>query len=61
MIVKQMEDKITWSDEALADFQKVPDFVRDMAKQMVEQFARDQKATQITPEILKKARAKFGM
>jgi len=56
-----MEGKIIWSDAALADFQKVPDFVRDMAKQMVEQFARDQKATQITPEILKKARAKFGM
>jgi len=56
-----MEDKIIWTDEAIADFKKVPEFVRDMAKQMIEQFARDQSVTEITPEILKKARAKFGM
>lgn len=56
-----MEEKIVWSDEAVSDFEKVPEFVRDMAKQMIEEFARDESVTEITPEILKKARAKFGM
>lgn len=56
-----MEEKIAWSDEALADFKRVPEFVRDMAKEMIEEFAKEQNVTQITPEILKKARAKFGM
>lgn len=56
-----MEEKINWTDEALTDFKRVPEFVRDMAKEMIEDFAKEQNITEITPEILKKARAKFGM
>jgi len=40
---------------------KAPEFVRDMARQMIEDFARDHGAKQITPDIVKRARAKFGM
>jgi len=56
-----LPEEIHWSQEALAEFEKVPEFVREVAREMIEQFARDQGASQITPEIMKKARAKMGM
>ena len=50
-----------WTPEAMETLSKVPEFVREMAKEMIEQFAMDEGATQITPELIKRARAKFGM
>jgi len=50
-----------WTPEALEALERVPEFVREMAKEMIEQFAMDEGASQITPELIKRARAKFGM
>ncbi len=56
-----MEEKISWTSEARADFEKVPEFAREMAREMIEEFAKELGAAEITSEIMKKARAKFGM
>lgn len=56
-----MPDEIAWSDEAKITLDKIPEFVRPMAKEMIENYARDQGATEITAELMKQARAKFGM
>ncbi|VAX15922.1 hypothetical protein MNBD_NITROSPINAE04-1198 [hydrothermal vent metagenome] len=56
-----MSDEITWTDEAEKNLEKVPPFVRDFAKTMIEDFVKDQGATEVTAELMKQARAKFGM
>lgn len=55
------EKNISWTDEALKALEKVPDFVRPMAKEMIEGYAYDEGAAEITPELMIKARARFGM
>jgi hypothetical protein len=50
-----------WTPEAKTTLEKVPEFVREMALEMIEQFAIDEGAREITPELIKRARAKFGM
>jgi len=55
------EEKIPWTDEAKKNLEKVPGFVRPMAKSMIEDFAVEKGATEVTPEIMKEARARFGM
>jgi len=50
-----------WTPEANEVIEKAPEFVRDMAREMIEHFAADEGATVITPELVKRARAKFGM
>ncbi|VAX15025.1 hypothetical protein MNBD_NITROSPINAE01-1650 [hydrothermal vent metagenome] len=56
-----MSDKIKWAVEAEDKLKKVPPFARDMAKSMIEDFVKDLGETEVTPELMKKARAKFGM
>lgn len=56
-----MDAPVAWSAEAEENLKKVPPFVRDMAKAMIEEFARGEGAREITPELMKRARAKFGM
>jgi len=50
-----------WTPEAREAIDKAPEFVREMAREMIEDFARDEGAAEITPELVKRARAKFGM
>ncbi len=56
-----MNEQMEWTDEAKEALEKVPGFVRDVAKQMIEDFGRDEGATEIDKELMKRARAKFGM
>ena len=56
-----MNEEIKWSEEAKATLDKVPPFAKDMAKDMIEDFARDEGVSEIDAELMKRARAKFGM
>ncbi|MDH5510333.1 MAG: PCP reductase family protein [Nitrospinota bacterium] len=50
-----------WTPEAHEVIEKAPEFVREMAREMIEDFAKDEGAVEITVELVKRARAKFGM
>ena len=48
-----------WSKEALTELEKVPRFVRHMAKKAVEKAARETGLQTITPEIVLKTKEKY--
>ena len=50
-----------WTPEALARLERVPSFVRSMAKTSIEEFARENGHTEITTEVMDTARGDFGM
>jgi hypothetical protein len=52
---------IRWSSAAEARLEKVPAFVRPMARAGIEQFARQNGALEVNEEILDAAREFFGM
>jgi hypothetical protein len=65
-MVREMEEAVrsagpAWTAEALARLDNVPDFVRPMARQGVEQFARDRGYGEIDGRVLDEARDRFGM
>lgn len=56
-----MAEEIRWTEDAEKALEKVPGFVRKMAKSMIEDYAAEKGASEVTPELMKEARAKFGM
>ncbi|MBI5815174.1 MAG: PCP reductase family protein [Nitrospinae bacterium] len=50
-----------WTDEARKTLERVPFFARSIAKKMIEEYAAEKGAREVTPEIMREARAKFGM
>ncbi len=50
-----------WTPEALARLERVPSFVRSMAKASIEEFARENGHAEITAEVMDTARGSFGM
>ncbi len=56
-----MSEELSWSSEAEENLEKVPVFARPMAKKMIEDFAKEKGLAEITPELMREARAKFGM
>ncbi len=50
-----------WTPEALERLERVPSFVRSMAKSSIEEFARENGHTEITTEVMDTARGNFGM
>ncbi len=50
-----------WTPDALARLANIPDFVRPMAKQGIEHYARTHGHGTINEEVLEAARGKFGM
>jgi hypothetical protein len=52
---------IRWTSAAEARLEKVPDFVRPMARVGIEKFARDNGSAEVNDEILDAAREFFGM
>lgn len=50
-----------WTPEALARLERVPSFVRPMAKTSIEEFARENGHTEITTDIMDSARGSFGV
>ena len=64
-MVAQMEatpsDVVSWTPQALARLENIPDFVRPMAKQGIEHFAQSNGHPVVDEEVLEQARGKFGM
>jgi nucleotide-binding universal stress UspA family protein len=53
-------EALTWTEEARKRIEKVPPFARSMAVLAIERYAREQGTCTITPEIMDRAREKFG-
>jgi hypothetical protein len=54
-------DGIAWTPEALARLANIPDFIRPMARQGIEHYARSEGHAVIDEQVLAAARARFGM
>ena len=55
------DDSVQWTDEALARLERIPEFVRPMARQGIEHFAQSNGHAVIDEAILEEARDRFGM
>lgn len=67
-VVQEMEDAARaapvgpiWTETALARLANIPDFVRPMARQGIEHYARSNGYAEIDEEVLEEARSRFGM
>ena len=66
MILKQsqiLSDEtylIPWTDESLAELQKIPGFVRGKVKRNTEKYALEQNLSEISLEVMYKAKQTVG-
>jgi hypothetical protein len=54
-------EALPWTPQAELRLRNIPDFVRPMARQGIEQFARDRGAAQVDEALLDEAKQFFGM
>ncbi len=54
-------DGVVWTEAALARLQNIPEFVRPMAKQGIESFAKSNGHATIDDAVMEEARGRFGM
>jgi hypothetical protein len=54
-------DRVIWDAAANERLQNVPSFVRGMVKRIYTDYAREHSITQITPEIMDRARSDLGL
>ena len=52
---------VQWTSAALERLQRIPDFVRPMAKTGIEQYARERGLSEIDEGVLDHAKDHFGM
>jgi nucleotide-binding universal stress UspA family protein len=52
---------INWNPEAEKMAEKIPAFVRNMAKKMIEDYAREKGFLEVIPELVEEMASKFGM
>ncbi len=55
------EDGITWTAEAEARLANIPEFVRPMARQGIEHYAKSQGHAVVDDAVMEEARGQFGM
>jgi hypothetical protein len=55
------EGKMTWAPEAERRLGRIPEFIRPMARQGIEQFATTRGHRRITEEVMEEARGALGM
>jgi Proto-chlorophyllide reductase 57 kD subunit len=55
-----VSDTPTWTPEAEALLKEIPFFVRPAARKKIENFARENDESEITPEVYARAKAKFN-
>jgi DNA-directed RNA polymerase subunit RPC12/RpoP len=53
--------KLLWTEDAKKRLEKIPRFVRPMAKKAVEKYARERKCSEITPGVMDEAKREMGM
>lgn len=58
---RQKDDGVTWTPEALERLEGIPEFVRPMAKQGIEHYAKSEGRSTIDGKTLDEARDRFGM
>lgn len=54
-------DRVVWTEEARARLERIPEFVRPMAREGIERYAASEGLTTIDVELLEEARGRFGM
>lgn len=54
-------DGVVWTAEALERLERIPEFVRPMAKQGIESYAKSNGHTTIDDSLMEEARGQFGM
>lgn len=54
-------DGVAWTPEALARLENIPEFVRPMARQGIEHYARTHGHATIDDAVMEEARGRFGM
>ncbi len=57
----QKDDSIAWTAEAEARLENIPEFVRPMAKQGIEHYAKTNGHAVIDDSVMEEARGRFGM
>ena len=57
----EQRDEVSWTAEALERLEKIPEFVRPMAKQGIEHYAVSNGHALIDDTLMEKARGQFGM
>ncbi len=63
-MIAEMESRdggVTWTEDALARLERIPDFVRPMAKQGIEHYAKTNGHALIDDAVMEEARGRFGM
>jgi hypothetical protein len=65
-MLEEMEEKaqvtgVVWTAAALERLERIPAFVRPMARQGIEQYAKSAGHREIDEEVLEQARGQFGM
>jgi len=53
-------ETLQWTAAAQVKLKNIPFFVRSQARQRIEQLAREQELTIVTPELVEQARLEFG-
>ena len=54
-------DRIVWTSAAAGRLERVPRFVRGMVKRIYTDWAREEGVSEITPDIMDRARAELGL
>jgi Proto-chlorophyllide reductase 57 kD subunit len=52
---------VTWEPAAAARLERIPSFIRPMARRSIERFAAERGYASITEAVMDEARAVFGM
>ncbi len=53
--------RVAWTPEATGRLEKVPSFVRGMVKRIYADWAREKGVSEITPEVMDRARTELGL
>ncbi len=61
MEAQKTDDTVSWTAEAEARLENIPEFVRPMAKQGIEHYARSNGHAVVDDAVMEEARGKFGM
>ncbi|MCP3963489.1 MAG: protochlorophyllide oxidoreductase [bacterium] len=55
------DEEIGWTPEALARLENIPEFVRPMARQGIEHYAKTNGHAVVDDSVMEEARGQFGM
>ncbi|MGH7391539.1 MAG: PCP reductase family protein [Candidatus Rokuibacteriota bacterium] len=54
-------DTVAWTPEAQARMERVPEFIRPMARKAIERYAKSRGYASVTEQVMDEARGAFGM